>query len=634
MCGIAGILSSEPMRLGAVIRMTEVQRHRGPDDLGYVFIDGQSSVFTQSSADSSRAEMARLALGHRRLSILDRSSAGRQPMSTQGDRYWISYNGEVYNYLELRQELQLMGFRFSTGTDTEVILSAYVAWGTSCFARFNGMWGMAIWDGRRRQLILSRDRLGVKPLYYVNLPHLLLFSSEIKGLLASNYVSPQLDQGVAIDYLKWATVNHDQRTFFKGIHSFPAGHFAEIDWDQPTEWKAEPFWSLTAPEHAASISMNDASDRFHEVFSDAVAKRMRSDVPVGSCLSGGLDSSAIVCVANLLGMSDRKEFHTFTSCSPDPRFDERQWSDLVNVAVGATPHHVMPEPHRFLEDLEAVLWHQEEPFTSASMYAQWLVMSEARRAKVPVLLDGQGADEALCGYRKFYVFYLQELVQAHRWKQFLVELGQLLLHGDRGILRWREGRRYLPSRLQSRLWSLRNLLRSEMRKSWEMSTLQLSGRRSVAERQVIDLLRFSLPALLRYEDRNSMAWSVETRVPFLDYRLVEFLISLPVSRKLARGRTKALMREGLKGVVPQQILDRRDKVGFVTSQEAWMKQEWSSAILHRFSSKHFRLAGFLRQESLVESFRAYMAGSRSVSQNDLFRVFILDAWMERFHVAD
>ena len=554
-------------------------------------------------------------------------------MSVQGGRYWISYNGEVYNYIELKQELQRMGFRFATGTDTEVILSAYAAWGTSCFSRFNGMWGMAIWDGGKKELILSRDRMGVKPLHYVNVPHMLLFSSEIKGLLASGYLNPRLDQHVAIDYLKWATVNHGDRTFFKDLYSFPAGHFAVIHWDHPAEWKAEPFWSLSAPAHGVSMSMKDASVRFHELLSDAVAKRMRSDVPVGSCLSGGLDSSAIVCLANRVEGFENKDFHTFTSYSPDRRFDERPWSDLVNAAVGATPHHVIPEPHRFIEDLEAILWHQEEPFTSASIYAQWLVMSEARRVKVPVLLDGQGADELLCGYRKFYVFYLRELLQAHRWTQFLLELGHLVMYGDRGTFHWREGRRYLPASLQSRMWSVSHILRPDRRNAWETSQVQLSGRRSLSERQAADLLQFSVPALLRYEDRNSMAWSTETRVPFLDYRLVEFLISLPASLKMARGRTKALMREGLKGLVPQQILDRRDKMGFVTPQQTWMRQEWRNAMLSRFSNRDFRLADLLDQTRLIESFKAYVEGSRSVSQNDLFRVFILDAWMERFHVS-
>jgi asparagine synthase (glutamine-hydrolysing) len=478
---------------------------------------------------------------------------------------------------------------------------------------------------------LSRDRLGVKPLHYAKLPSTLIFASEIKGVLSSGFISARLNHKCAADFLRWGSVNHSDESFFEGVREFPAGHFAEVDPDRPYDWEAQAFWRLSALNRQESIDPSAAVKHFRELFLSAVSLRMRSDVPVGSCLSGGLDSSSIVCVANRGRHAGEVPFHTFTSSFNDLRFDERQWSELVSAHARTTAHHVFPDAGDFLRDLPKLLWHQEEPFTTTSIYAQWQVMRAAREAGVPVLLDGQGADEILCGYRKYQFFYLRELANAGRWLQLAQELAMLVRFGDRGLWRWREGERYLPKFLKQRLTSIDELIHQDFHQTILASNLPLTAATTVTARQVDDLLYFSLPSLLRYEDRNSMAWAVESRVPFLDYRLVEFAVALPAQVKLQRGRSKAILRTALRGLVPDAVLDRRDKLGFVTPQEVWLRGELASSIEGAFRGNCFAAGGIVVQNRLMRLWNNFIAGD-STSEQLVFRIFVLDAWLQRFNV--
>lgn len=552
-------------------------------------------------------------------------------MASTDGRDWVSFNGEIYNYLEIRAELMRAGFSFRTGTDTEVILAAYRAWGVDCFSRFNGMWGIALWDGAHRHLVLSRDRLGVKPLFFTTTAKGLVFSSEIKAILSTGLVAPRLNLRVAIDYLKWSMVNHHDETFFADIGSFPAGHYAVID--ERLTVHPKPFWSIEVGNAPETTEMEEAAPRFREIFRDSVALRMRSDVPVGSCLSGGLDSSAIVCQATELISGGADPLHIFNAASEDIRFDERQWCRLVQQRTGAHAHYVFPDGDGFATELDQLVWHQEEPFTTASIYAQWAIMRAARESGIPVLLDGQGADEGLCGYRKYYFFYLRELLAKGDIPTLLWEGMSLVLRGDRGLLRWRDGTRYLPAFLRRAAVDLSSVLTQHGRDLWNESSLDLGGARSIRERQILDLQRYSVPSLLRYEDRNSMAWSVETRVPFLDYRLVEWLVSLDAGLKLRGGQTKAVMREGLRGLVPDRILDRRDKMGFVTAQELWMKARLGEMAKECLRGRDFPLSSIIDGRRLANAFDPGDQGPPAIQQADVFRVFILANWMRRFHVA-
>jgi asparagine synthase (glutamine-hydrolysing) len=633
MCGIAGIVSPDPGRLARIGEMTRVQAHRGPDGVGYLLLGQQARLTHDRVPDPKPGDF--LALGHRRLAIVDTTEAGLQPMRSADGLDWISYNGEVYNHVELRLELERAGHAFSSHSDTEVILAAYRHWGLDCFKHFNGMWAIALWDGRRRRLVLSRDRLGVKPLCYAQVGLELIFASEVKAVLGTGIVQPRLNRPLAMDFLRWSVVNHTHESFFTGVASLPPGHYAIVDVDAPVV-RPQAYWTLSPPDvdtAASPYSADTVAARFRELFEDAVRLRLRSDVPVGSCLSGGLDSSAIVCQAQALQPAGSGPINTFNAACKDPRFDERTWCEIVNRHVAAKAHFTFPEATAFVDDFDALLWHQEEPFTTASIYAQWMVMRNARAERIPVLLDGQGADEVLCGYRKFHWFHLRDLVRRRRWASAIADAWQLWRHGDRTVWRWRDGARYLPATLRSRVPSLADHLRHGAVGAWSASAPGLTAAGSVAERQIDDLARFSVPSLLRYEDRNSMAWSIESRVPFLDYRLVEWLVSLPPEVKIAGGRTKAVMRHALRGIVPDEILDRRDKMGFATAQEDWMRGPLGSMIERTLKDQDFPLSDWFDPGLLRQAYRDWVTSGRGLPQQDLFRLIVLARWMRRFDVT-
>ena len=377
--------------------------------------------------------------------------------------------------------------------------------------------------------------------------------------------------------------------------------------------------------------MDEAAAEFDALFESSIKLRLRSDVPVGSCLSGGLDSSAIVCSAVAAGNLDG--FSTFTASAEDQRFDETYWADLVNKFVDADSHYVVPAEESFLKELDHLLWHQEEPFTTTSIYAQWCIMRQARESDVPVLLDGQGADEALCGYRKFVFFYLKEMISRNQWGKFISEMTGLLRQGDRGLLRWREGKRYLPAFMRSKVAGLEQAVSSSYASSWSENNLQLGRGYNVRQRQVDDLTRFSVPSLLRYEDRNSMAHSIESRVPFLDYRLVEFLVNLPADVKIKHGVTKAVMRKALDGTIPDKVLNRRDKMGFTTAQELWMRRLLGEQVKNTLFHQDSRLSEFFDMTVLQRMWEDFTAEKKGISSSDFFRLFIFNNWLERFDVS-
>lgn len=629
MCGIAGLLSIDVRDLNPIFGMTSVQAHRGPDGAGHVLFaeDGSPRLFGEVPLDGA-AMPGRLALGHRRLAIIDCSETGHQPMSYADGRYWITYNGEVYNYRELREELRMMGCAFHSGSDTEVVLAAFATWGTNCFTRFNGMWALAIWDAVEGVLVLSRDRFGVKPLHLRQQDEALFFASEIKGLIAASTDPVKANDQIIHDYLAHGIVNADTQTFFEGITSFPPGRYAVVS---PQDLTVTPrvYWSLDLATYTET-TFEESCDSYRALMTSSVALRMRSDVPVGACLSGGLDSSSIVCL--MAGMS-AVPVHTFTARFPEPEFDEGEWARLVADAAGAQAHVSVPTEDALIADFEDVVWHQEEPFSSASLYAQWLVMRQARENGIPVLLDGQGADEILCGYRKFYAFHVLSLLRRGHLADASREILALLIRGDRGYLRWHEGARYLPRFLQRKTFTVDAFLRPEMRVLGGSTTVSLGGTDDIGLRQLLDLRRYSVPSLLRYEDRNSMAWSVESRVPFLDYRLVEFAIRLPVEHKLRSGRTKAVLRSALRGIVPDRVLDRRDKMGFVTPQSRWMNGTLGRHMEALCNDAAPALSKWVELQPLLRAWREAPPAQRYTAQSLMFRLGTLGQWLTRFNVG-
>ncbi|HEX7892067.1 MAG TPA: asparagine synthase (glutamine-hydrolyzing) [Ramlibacter sp.] len=631
MCGIAGLVSGQPADLGDVFAMTRVQAHRGPDGSGHAFFGRDGGVALQAESPGRDAPApAVVAFGHRRLAIIDCTEGGHQPMAYGQGRYWITYNGEVYNYRELREELRALGHRFASESDTEVILAAYAQWGTGCFARFNGMWALAIWDALERTLVLSRDRFGVKPLHVATRGGILAFASEIKGILAHWRTRPQAAPVAIHDYLMHGVVNSGDDTFFQGITAFPPGCYAVLRPEQSLELRPVAFWRLD-PERESDLPFEEACASFAELFRSAVQLRMRSDVPVGACLSGGLDSSSIVCAMRL--QEEQSSIHTFTARFPEPQFDESRWARLAAERARAQAHFSVPTEEGYLSELGDLVWHQEEPFSTASIYAQWLVMKQAREAGIPVLLDGQGADEILGGYKKFYAFHILSLARRGRLVAAGREAASVALRGDRGYLRWREAVRYMPRFLQPKVGTARDWLGEAVQAAGGESSVQLGASGGLRQRQVQDLRRYSVPSLLRYEDRNSMAWSIESRVPFLDYRLAEFALALPVRHKLRDGRTKALLRSGLRGMVPDEILDRRDKMGFVTPQSVWMRGALGARLQDLLASSPGPLRNWIDVDGMLAAWRSAGDRQRQTMEPLLFRAGVLAHWAQRFDLA-
>ncbi|MFN8455097.1 MAG: asparagine synthase (glutamine-hydrolyzing) [Anaerolineae bacterium] len=619
MCGITGILSFDK---GATVsceliqKMTDCLRHRGPDDAG-IYVDGP------------------LGLGHRRLAIIDLSPAGHQPMLGPDGHTWLIYNGEIYNYLELRYELEARDHYFKSHSDTEVILHAYQEYGCDCLAHFNGMFAFALWDEQRQQLLLARDRFGIKPLYFYRDHHRLLFASEIKAILTVLNSTPAPNRRLIYDFLTIGALDHTDHTFFEGIHKLPPAHYMLLTSSGQTQ--IQRYWDFEVNNDVVDWSdklVAEKSEAFFELFTAAVQRHLLSDVTVGSCLSGGLDSSAVVSVISQLIKRDQAasvglQQQTFSACYQNSPVDEQPYIDHVIDWSGALSNRVFPKATGFAQELPQLIQQQEEPFAGTSIYAQWCVMRLARDKGVIVLLDGQGADEQLLGYRKFYAFYIQNLWRSGRP---LTGLAELMKHfGSREVLRTlqlRRGLRYWSGRQLGPTAVAVKLLQDSLTNLGEPLNIGVEG--SLGQRIKADLTRFSLPVLLRYEDKNSMAFSRESRVPFLDHRLVEFVAGLPLNLKLRDGWSKYCLRRGAQGHVPEQILQRKDKLGFATPEDSWFRHVLVNEVRQTYQQARF-LPEFVKLPQLQAQFDTFVNTSHSLLSSEFFfRFFILEHWAQTF----
>ena len=442
MCGIAGVFRpDQPTRIAADLqRMGDTIRHRGPDGEGYLIIDictqevhacggpTTPAVLGLPSLDSTDGRLGHVGFAHRRLSILDITPAGHQPMVSRSG-CWITYNGEIYNYVELRDELRAEGHEFRTGSDTEVILAAYEHWGEKCLSRFVGMWAFALWDPHRRRLFCARDRFGIKPFYYAWDGKRFLFGSEIKAIRTVLPRAPAPFAPAVYEFLVFGLTDRGADTFLEGINRLEPGCLLHIDVDGKLDVQRWYDVSVCGDLSGAFTPAQEREriDGFAAVFRDAIRIHLRSDVASGTCLSGGLDSSSIVCAVNALlldtGVANRTSVgevqRTFSACYDDPRFDERPFIEHVLEHTGAEANYVFPDGGRLWDELDRVLWHQDEPFWSTSMYAQWDVMRRVRERGVTVVLDGQGGDEVLGGYHNYYAVHGAQLLRSGR----LVEVG-------------------------------------------------------------------------------------------------------------------------------------------------------------------------------------------------------------------
>ena len=669
MCGVSAVLGRPGAVSAEMVRaMACAVRHRGPDDEGYaLFAAGDappaliggpdtpagsySAGFPYSpAAGAATPAGAFLALGHRRLSILDVSAAGHQPMSYAGGRYWITYNGEVYNYAELRRELEGLGHAFLSGTDTEVILAAYAEWGRACLSRLNGMFAFLLWDRAAGRLLAVRDRFGVKPLYYWVMPGGgVAFASEIKEFTVLPGWAARLNGQRAYDFLNWRITDHTHETLFDGVFQLRGGEVLELDagpggervgWPAGRPLAPSAWYALEARPFAGSFG--DAAAEFRALLTDSVRLRLRADVPVGSCLSGGLDSSSIVCAMDgLLRATPGAVQKTFSACAAEPRFDERPFIDEVVRHTRVEPHFVFPSLDGLFAGVDDLTWHQDEPFASSSIYAQWHVFRLARENGVVVMLDGQGADEQLAGYHTFFAPAWAGMLRGMRlgalWSDvratrrahgysYGFAARQLLSMVLPGPLR-RTARRFGAQTQHAPSWMDLGVLGAEPGDPFADRGAATS---SVEALSRVQLTATNLQMLLHWEDRDSMAHSVESRVPFLDYRLVEFVLGLPTHFKIGGGVTKRVLREGMRGVIPDRVRARVDKMGFVTPEEAWVREQAPDRFRHAVAAAVEASDGVLTPAALPR-LEAVIAG-RQAFDPFAWRLISFGAWMRRFGV--
>jgi len=581
MCGIVGVWNqnSEPVNQTVLKRFSDSLSHRGPDGDGF-YIDPD----------------ANLGFGHRRLAIIDTTDNGRQPMSFAGGRYWITYNGEIYNFLELKSELEGCGYQFQTNSDTEVILTAYHHWGQDCQLRFNGMWAFAIWDHEDRKLFLSRDRFGVKPLIYYFDGKRFAFASEMKAFLALDWFKPDFDSAmVALALSSERLIEGNERCIINGLQNLLGGHCLTLRMgEQP---RIRRWWNTLDHLEEASQNYDKQVEHFRELFLNACRIRMRSDVPIGTALSGGLDSSAIICgmhhiVSQNNSAQDRiaSEWQkAFIMTYPDTRIDEREYADEVVNRTGVHPVYCTADANSYLDNFAEVLFHLES--VSDIHLGPWQVYKAQRENRVVVTLDGHGGDEALGGYPWYIASALSDSVSRFDFLRTLSLVSILKgldpFPGENFYLK--SSQKFLAPQINKKTnpW-LRQQSAAFISPALEADLPFLKNKDALFKKLYIDFHFTQLPTVLRNFDRLSMAHGVEIRAPFMDWRLVTFMFSIPSASAIGGGFTKRILRDALKGILPESVRTRTKKLGFPNLEDAWTSSRSQEFVSDLVNSADFQ----------------------------------------------
>ena len=608
MCGIAGLVSLKDGQdiTGKITAMMAAIPHRGPDGEGLLVHEN-------------------IALGHRRLAIIDLTEDAAQPMASPSGELVLSFNGEIYNYVELRAELAAKGRHFRSESDTEVLLQAYDEWGEGCVEKFNGMWSFAILDKRNNRLFCSRDRFGEKPFYFLQKMDGFYFGSEIRQLLP--LCEARTGNRDLLNRFLLGVVGEDVGdTFFQGIEKLPAGHNLTYD-IAAHRFKITRYFDLAYDEDVAKAGFNENLERFTYLFEDAVAIRMRSDVKVGTCLSGGLDSTSIAALAAAMHGGDApSKFSAITAKSTEVANDESHFAEM------AVSHHDLnwilsqPSYQDFVSTIADVVVAQEEPFGSASIVMQYHVMKAAADNGIKVLLDGQGGDEVFMGYERYFVAHVRQLFRKFSWGKVFSELRAM--GRNNATMDYSTFVKYMvyfshagirTKRVLRRSWFLRD-------KPLDIAEVQNYARAMASpfSLQKFELDTANLPPLLRFEDKNSMSHSIETRLPMLDPRLVAFGCSLPVEQKMRDGWSKYILRRGIEGMVPDAIRWRRDKIGFQAPQATWTTRH------------HHQMVSAIRGSSIVNE----MADLKRLEEKNFefdaasfWRLYSLAMWEKTFSIS-
>lgn len=568
MCGIAGKinLSNKLIEKNDLKLMSDSIAHRGPDGEGF-WINNERNI----------------GFGHRRLSIIDLSKNGKQPMHYQNCT--ITYNGEIYNYIEIKSNLICKGYKFNSDTDTEVILAAYLEYGQSCVKYFDGMFAFAIWDNNKKILFGARDRFGEKPYYYYKDKNQFSFASEMKALFSIGI--PKIPSNSMIyNYLVYNVVENPydkSETFYENIFQIPPSHSFTINLDG--EFKLNQYWDIDLT-HYLEINHEEAIDKFNTLFNSSINKRMRSDVEVGSSFSGGLDSSSVV--STIINNFPEKKLNTFTARFNDKKYDEGYFIECFKKEHQFISHNIWLEENIIIDELDKIFYHQEEPFGSTSILAQWEVMKLAQNKKVTVLLDGQGADETIAGYYKYFLPYLHEKYKINKTK-----FKEELTHIENNLLfknylpntfyldnYFPKSKRIISNKLRSfRIKKTAPDLNEDFINSFKKGHSPFINFLNLNDALYFDTFKYGLGKLLRFSDRNAMAFSREVRLPYLSHELVEFVFSLPIEFKINKGWSKKILRDSMSTKLPKEITWRKDKKGF-QAPSSWLENKKVKDLIH------------------------------------------------------
>jgi len=664
MCGIAGVVAlkgPDERVLSATLRMSERIHHRGPDGEGILAWNGTDAplpLFTAGTpSDIVRAQLdwtpdhhtqtftapAQLAFAHRRLAIIDLAVTGHQPMNYSNGELWMTYNGEIYNYVELRSELESKGHSFRTKTDSEVILAAYKQWGVECTKHFNGMWAFVIWDRIKGELFASRDRFGVKPFYYFHDKQFFVFASELKALSDCSLVKTSLNHTAVGDYFVDGEIEYKPEGFFKNlIELFPgtqltinlkSGILSISQWYE-LKYTTEPgdFSEDVTSHHILNI---------RELLIESIRKRLRSDVAVGSCLSGGIDSSAICGIIAKLVRQDSSikigdRLKLFTAAFDDPRLDESSWAKKVVDATGADWKKVIPRPEELMKDVESLIYSQDVPIWSTSTYAQHRVMRLASENGIRVLLDGQGGDELFAGYMPYFIPFWKELKsqgETSRRKSEMNAWGQ----GAEKLRRKESIKQYLLPNLPSgaKTFLQKRYFPDLAYIAPELLSAHTSGSKARAMTDSLngalhgEFVNTRLKGYLKCEDRCSMWHSVESRTPFADdHQLIEYVFNIPGTLKIKNGTTKYLLREAVAPFIPEAIHQRRDKMGYVTPNNLWITQLKDQ--FRPYFEQDFD--GILRKDKLMKEYDSFFSIDGKPENGRIFKFIAFAVWKKMYHM--
>ena len=605
MCGIVGKINfnNKKVEEKSLTTMMKKIKHRGPDDNGY-FIDNE------------------VGLGFVRLSVIDLSSAGHQPMISDDNKLVLIYNGEIYNYIELREELKIKGYTFKSNTDTEVLLKSYEEWGEECLNRFNGMWAFVIYNKETKEIFGARDRFGIKPFYYYKDEESFLFASEIKAIRSVLKTPLSVNDQAVFDYLSFNRTDYDNKTFYNEIYKIPHGHCFSFNTDR--EFKLKKWYDLKSNCNKEPID----ADAYRELFTSSIKLRMRSDVPVGVCLSGGLDSSSIVSIISK--KLNFKEIKSFSAVyEKGQRGDESEFIDEMKSYLN-NMNYITPTAKSLYNDIEDMINTLDEPVPTTSIYAQYSVMKLAKEHAV-VTLDGQGADEQLAGYHYFYGFYFKELLKKFSLGKLSFEIYHYIkkhksLYGVKTLIFF-----LLPEKLKIKLRVKKaSYLQDDFYKNHNTKSIiagDLYGAKTLKE-SLINHFEYKLEHLLKWSDLNSMRFSIESRVPFLDYRLVEQTLSLPNNSYIRKGLTKYILRESIKSIVPEKIRLRYDKMGFATPEDEWFREDFfQDKINNILNNPTDRFKKYIDTDKALIIYNKHLQKEINCSK-DIWKWINLDLWLK------